>query len=492
MSNRVKNGVIIAGAGIAITVLAANYFQSSRENGFGALQTSGLFLGIFLILLGATLPASVSSSNRTAIKVDRGQFIETVLIASFVMGFIVFFFIPVFLNPSNKIAYPNDYIRDTGRIGFDIRSIVIRLDNWYTDGVSPYNDNFIAYPPLALVVLSPFTRLEYPLYYKTIIVATLFCYTATALIISQWKMGHQSRFAVPLVFLAGIFSYGLQFELERGQFNLIAFTLCLIAIVIFHSLPQYRYTAYLFFALSVQMKVYPIFFIVMFIDDWRDWRGNLKRISGLLAANFVLLFVLGVDLFRDFIRAIASYQFAYDSNRHENLSIKGFIYSLSNGDIVAIPGATQSVLKQFSTTLEVFFFALLGICVIGIILRSYQLNFKGFNPFLLMACTISALIIPSVSNDYKLSLLIASTAILLANLQNTSERGRKVIFYALTFILTLAYWSTNYPYVLKPELLSRNFPALIIMLITLLPLFHLWTKDNATNSERSTTKNISA
>ncbi len=63
--------------------------------------------------------------------------------------------------------------------------------------------------------------------------------------------------------------------------ELIAFSLCVAAICIFHRKPKYRWFAYLLFSISVQLKLYPAIFVFTLIEDFTDWKNNIKRIVGL-------------------------------------------------------------------------------------------------------------------------------------------------------------------------------------------------------------------
>ncbi|PIE33382.1 hypothetical protein CSA56_11930 [candidate division KSB3 bacterium] len=45
--------------------------------------------------------------------------------------------------------------------------------------------------------------------------------------------------------------------------------------------------------------------------------------------------------------------------------------------------------------------ACIAICLILLTFQAYRKNEKGINPFLLLVCCIGALLIPSVSHDYK-------------------------------------------------------------------------------------------
>ncbi len=144
------------------------------------------------------------------------------------------------------------------------------------------------------------------------------------------------------MFVTGLLSYGFQFELERGQFNVIAASLAYLAVWIYHSGRGSELWAYVLFSLSVQMKLYPLVFIVMFIRDWRDWKSNLSRLSLLALANFGLFFVLGWRVFLDFVSAVRLVSVRMDAISISNHSIHSFITQAAG--IVATSGPPWSAL----------------------------------------------------------------------------------------------------------------------------------------------------
>jgi hypothetical protein len=404
------------------------------------------------------------------------------VLATFLITYILFFLLPVFFS-KQQIHYLTKYIPDAyiTRIGFDIEAIVSRIENWLRTGQSPYSDGFIAYPPLAIAIFATFSIIGYPAYYKLIVSITVIAYLIAAFRLPWLIIPKRNQTLLLLFFMTGLFSYGLQFEQERGQFNLITFAFCLAAIYIFHFHHKFRYFAYLLFSLSIQLKVYPVFFVVMFINDWRDWRNNIRRVLGLGILNFGLLFVLGYNLFLDFIGRITEYQLS-ESSRYENLSIKGFAYYLSN-DVFEI---TKTNLFASSGNAETFFWFLLGLCFLIVVGYSYFRNTRGLNPYLLLTCTIAALIIPSISNDYKLSLLIVPMALVLGCLPELQNPRKKAFSILLIIFASLAYWTTLYPATVKPEFLSRDFPALIIILISITILQFLAPYTYGENAQKLT------
>ena len=458
--------LIVIGLTLIAFFAGADVIGLGKDGGIGASQLLGIQVGVVAALVGIGLLTINRDGNASA----RKQFNFTKIwdlpvlywvLFTFVITYISFFLLPVFFSKL-QIQYLTKYIPDAfvTHIGFDIEAIVSRIENWLQTGQSPYSDGFIAYPPLTIAVFATFSIIGYPAYFKLIVSITILAYLVAILVIPLLLVPKRNRTLLVLFFITGLFSYGLQFEQERGQFNLIAFAFCLIAIYIFHFHPRLRFFAYLLFSLSVQLKVYPIFFVVMLVDDWRDWRNIIKRFLGLGILNFSLLFVLGHKIFLDFIHAITEYQ-QLQSSRYENLSIKGFVYYLSN-DVFGTHGTN---LPAFSGIAETFFFLLLGACFLFVVGYAIFHKSRGLNLYLLLICALAALIVPSVSNDYKLSLLIAPMTLVFCCLPECDTHKKKTISILMVILTSLAYWTTLYPATVKPEYLSRNFPALIIILI---------------------------
>ncbi len=139
----------------------------------------------------------------------------TWILLGFLTTFILFFIRPVFFDPSLAMKF-YQYINVLTPIGFDFRGIVAFSSTWFHSGVVPV----IIYPPLSLIFFVPFTFVGYETGYKIMVGVILICYLSTTLIFPRWLNQEKniSAFAI-LIVVTGIFSYGLQFELERGQWN---------------------------------------------------------------------------------------------------------------------------------------------------------------------------------------------------------------------------------------------------------------------------------
>jgi len=100
-----------------------------------------------------------------------------------------------------------------------------------------------------------------------------------------------------------------------------------------------------------------------------------------------------------------------------------------------------------------------------LIAQAYRRRLTGFQPPLLLACTVAALLIPSVSNDYTLTLLTAAVAIAFPReLPPAPTRAGRWLSGGLLAMIACAYASTLYSFTNKPWLLRNNLPALLTIL----------------------------
>jgi hypothetical protein len=336
---------------------------------------------------------------------------------------------------------------------------------WFVAGQSPYilGGNF---PPLAHVFFTPLLFVDFPLAYKIITLITLLCYLLITLLIPFWcdKSNGLSPL-IMLLFITGLFSYGFQFELERGQFNVIAFSFCLLSIYLYHKHNRLCLLSYLLLSVSIQLKIYPAIFVVMLTKDWSDWKNNLKRFIGILSLNFLAFFALGVPIFVDFIRAVIKAQFLNVEVWMGNHSITSFTMLFSKKVLVTPCLSSWTWLGENIWLLQLALLAYVAANLFLMILKAYKQNMSELNSSLLLACTIGALLIPSISHDYKLSILPASMAIALPNILSSNYIHRARLLSALLlFITSVAYSSILFSYTNKPHYLHYNLPALVVIL----------------------------
>ncbi len=474
---------MLAGVVVGIVSLLADYFGIG-SGGIQAAQLLGTQFGIVVVLIGYAItrledglkiPSLRSISSMVANRILNTQ--------PYVWFFVTFFGVylwmfvsPIFLNTDLQMQYFNRFIPHGGRIGMDMRAIVEYIYNWLVLDQSPYASGFIAYPPFALILFSPFLLIGYPAYFYVMTFLTLLCHLISALIIPLLITNRRNVSLTILIFATSLFSYGFQFELERAQFNIIAFTFALLAIYIFHYHPRYRVIAYFFISISIQLKIYPAIFLLLLIENWKDWRGNLIRFASLGFVNIAALFLLGAKTFAEFSAAVRSQQ-SYGPSWNGNHSIQGFVNQLILDGFGLFPESTLVALRGYSGSIQLAVMMIFLLCLLVIVIKSYHRNEGGLNPYLLLVCTVGALILPSISNDYKLSILAAPMAIL-AGMLIVSSQGRvlsKTLNGIVLILFSGAYWILQYPFKFKPEILTRSFLALFILLLagTLLYIFRL-------------------
>jgi hypothetical protein len=359
--------------------------------------------------------------------------------------------------------YFPQYVPKIDPIGVDLRQFLDYAHSWVVSGTPYIANNANTSPPLVALLFRPLLLLDFHVAYVMITIVTLLCFTLATLLIVFLVRGKRLTPLIVLFFITGLFSYGLQFELERGSFSVITFFLCLLSIYIFHYHHRYRFLAYLLLSLAVQLKLFPAIFLVMFIRDWADWKGNVKRISAILAINLALFLVLGPKVFVDFLGAVkgmAVNPFVWVGN-HSIRSFTSLVLGHANG-IGAV-------------LLQLCLLGLVVICLGCLMLKAYREKTTGLNQSLLLACTIGGMVVPSVSHDTRLPILAASVAIFLPERLPNTNAAKRLFSIALIVVISIAYSSTLFSYTNKPLLyfrghhlgllLENNLPALMVMLV---------------------------
>jgi hypothetical protein len=207
----------------------------------------------------------------------------------------------------------------------------------------------------------------------------------------------------------------------------------------------------------------------MFVKDWHDWKNNILRFTGLGIFNIALLFVLGYKAFVDFINTM---QILFGSvwTRPYNHSIASFVRDLTTTGLGFFQPHTIAVLKENSSLIGFSFTLYYFICLLIILGRAYKNRENDINFDLLLVCTIGAMILPSLSIDYKLPLLSPALALALSYGLQSYHKIRRTVTSVLLVIISLAYSYTLFSFVHRPAILANCFPLIMIILtaITLL------------------------
>jgi len=384
------------------------------------------------------------------------------VLLGFSIPFLLYFVGPVFLNHQLHIQDYDAFVPGTKSIGLDMQRLTDLSRAWFEQGQSPYPIQF--YPPLTYVFFAPLALLPYPADYFVQTLLTLLCFVVLTFSLPMRIKGREGLTLVVLFFITGLLSYGFQFELERGQNNVMTMFLCMAAIYIFHFRYDLRYLAYALFSLAVQFKLYPLIFIFMLVKDWRDWKGNLRRFAGLGLLNFALLFAMGPRIFWEFITNLPEQAANSKWYLITNHSISSFIHELTRGDWIQLP-PRYKFLAHYDGYLRIFFFGLFALCFALALWRAYRDNESGLNTYLLLICTLGTLLIP-VSVDYKLSILAAPMALFFIDAETLAgSRSKRLLAILLVFVSAVAYAMILFPYKIKPPILSSAFIPLIVILV---------------------------
>ncbi len=383
------------------------------------------------------------------------------ILAGFLAGYYLINIMVVYLNPDQVMKfYPS--VTTLNPIGYDL-ILNNHLGQAFREGY------YISgpYPPLPTVLLfAPLSFLGYSAGYKIITLLNYLGYFYISFLIPVLMLKSKQGLALGVFFyLTGLVSNGFQFELERGQFNILTMALCLSAIYLFHRYPKLSYLSYFLFSISVQFKLWPAIFIVMFVRDWREWKTNLKRAGIIIGMNIILLFSLGVFPVITYWKTIIWY---YDNTYvwMGNHSIRSFS-ELFLRYLVKLHIITPAIRFQFQWLLQAILYGFILLCLGLIILSTIKKKKTGLNTHLMIACTIGALLIPATSSDYVLAILAGPMAIAFNNvLCPGGSRKLRLVVNLWIFGISLAYTATMFIDNIKPLFIQNNLPVLMFILIS--------------------------
>lgn len=466
-------GYILLGIGIFIILFAI--ISDSIGIGKKGIQAAQLLLiqaGVLVTFVGIGFINSNGLEIRFSdlIGCIRAWLVDLPPFAWILLGFfityVVLFVFPVFLNVDRSISYLTRYLPEARPIGRDLGFNTSSIANWLSgNGLYDFENHY--YPPLYAVVFSPFLLIEYPTTFYVMTTITLLSIVAVGLVIPFLMVENIRREVVILFFITVIFSYGMQFELERGQFNVFAFMLSLVAVYIFHRHHSFRHLAYLLISVSIQIKLYPVVYVLLLVKDWRDWKGNILRFVGLGLFNFSLLFILGYQVFADFLAALPNLTGAFWI-RPYNHSLVSFVNEFATTGFGVFQDNAMGFVSTNSTLIKSLLTIFYFICVLIVVVRAYKNNDNGLNLDLLLICTIGALILPSVSIDYKLPLVAPSMALALSYpVGNNISVYRKIAVSIILIVMATAYSFTLFSFVHRPALVANSFPLFMIILVSI-------------------------
>lgn len=462
-AKKLGRGFVIAGLGGVLLAVIAVLLFSESEN-IRSVQILILEVALLVIIAGVVLVRAETGSSQIGGPLNPTNDWPVVLwvLMGYLAVYILLFLFPVFLSPNLAMNYLTGYIPNLNPIGNDLTVMVDLIQGWVAGSQSPYTIQF--YPPLTYILFAPLLLIEDPLaLYRFFTLLTLVSYCLLTFALPLRIIDRRYLSLTLLIFVTGLLSYGFQFEMERGQYNVFTFLLCLTSIYIFHYHPRYRILAYILFSISIQLKLYPAIFIVMLVDDWRDWKKIVLRFGALGAFNLLLFFVMGYQTFWDFIRSVTAQVVSPSWIGVWNHSISSFVSVFKQDGFGLLSPETLRTVRQNSTWVEgslLVAFAILFVCAL---ILSHLRRKPGLDPYLLLACTIGALILP-ISYDYTLSILAAPMLLFLSAIPGTDRRSLKLVSTLLLLGISVVYFMILTPYSYRPYFLHNSFPLLFLLL----------------------------
>ncbi len=301
------------------------------------------------------------------------------------------------------------------------------------------------YPPLAAVGFAPLAALPFAVAYGCLSALTLAAFASVAAALPLLAFPRADRAAALGVALAGVFSYGLEFELRWGQFNVVALACAAWGLYWFHR-GRGRWAragAYALFSAAIQLKLYPAIFVFLFARDARAWRANLARWAALGAANVALLFALGPRVFADFLeslRAQAAAPYVWAGNH----SIQSY--------------AAWAGHPELAPALFAAFVACFAAALVRAARGGGRAEFAG----MALMGALGAMLVPGVSHDYKLVAFPMAFAFFVAAAEPLSLRSARGLFEAgfLAALGGLHAW-TLLSFAAKPAPLQNHAPFLL-------------------------------
>ncbi len=382
---------------------------------------------------------TIQSINKKIQNLNLSVF--TVAVGVFLISYFLLFVYPVF-HLTGKMEY-FQYLKNLPASGEDLR--------WTIQSIN-FKGEYIElmYSPLSNMFFHLFDKVSFKIIYVLFSAFSVITLTFNILVLPQ-KLGQQkSNLLVAMIFVLALFSYPFQFEIERGQWDVIIIFFVFFAIYCYHN--NKLALAFAFFSFAIQLKLYPVIFIFAFVKDFR----NLKKIfydwSILFLINFVLLFIKGYQTFISYVLGTVDYvdkPFLWFGN----ISVSSFVHGLN--------------LPSYFIPL---FFAVYLSCLGYVVFKSRKNNISGNNPTLILILTIGAIILTNTSHDYRISILFPAIVYLLlyeTKINSLNDIVFFIILFGAFFYLCFSYSAFSYLSLFKDIkfILMNKFSAIFILLI---------------------------
>lgn len=350
-------------------------------------------------------------------------------------------------------------------IGADLLYNIHHCEETFKNGA--HSDGTLYFSPLFVLVFAFLSQFS-PLFLRCACCSlTLASYLIVCLVFPRfWGKGYQISPAGLVIMCTGFMSYGLRFDLERGQWNAIMLMLSLAALLLSHSnLRSVRVFAYGLFSLAVHLKLWPIIFSIGFINPSEGCWRNVRRFLLLAIANGALLMILGPRFFVAYLSALtkrAGDPYLWVGNH----SLWSFSQQVERAHDF------QPAVLQLACAAFVLLY-LMTICV------AFYRRWKGDDILIVLLCMLGGMLFPTTSHDYKLLALSMTMAVFVScyRIEFSCMSIRGCTERIVLSIMLLCYSVTMYSYVYRMNwdiMLKMNTMFLVCMVLSVMAL--IWIR----------------
>jgi hypothetical protein len=248
-------------------------------------------------------------------------------------------------------------------------------------------------------------------------------------------------------------SYGFMYELWRGNINLYALVLSLLAVWLAIRLPRSPWWPALALSLAINLKLYPAILLVVLF-----WRYRLKAVVPVLVINAVLLLIAGPANLR---RMLAFVTTNSPGSRKATYGDMG-----AAGTAAVLRATTTWAPSWIAVALFLLPIALWAATAWLVIRRGWS----GGRAVLLAAASITPMaVIPTLSNDYKLVLFVLPLGVLVAAFAGSRlERGGVAWCLGFGAVLWLAFFLTRSSAFHGDGLIGSKYSLAVLVQVLLL------------------------
>ncbi len=358
------------------------------------------------------------------------------------------------------------------KIGIDLLDNVARCEQCLKNGLR--GDGIVYFSPLWVVAFGGLSKLDPVALRWAWTLSTLACFcTACVIMPGRWREDPRLSPASALIVGLGFMSYGLRFEMERGQWNAITLTMCLTALLLLRSQRrEVRCLGYLLYVIAVQVKLWPVVLAITFLRPEQGWLRNVGRLVCLAAANVACLFVLGRAFFATYVDALLHHE-ATTNIWVGNHSLYSF------GRQLAVAHAWNPALGDW---LSIALFA----CFVVTIGVAFWRGCTGGNLMIVVLCILAAALLPRTSHDYKLVIVTMAMALLFGayRFRFGCRSPLGLLESGLLLLVSIAYNFTTFSYHYKNDMalsFQNCAPAITVMAMAVMIL--LWLRASYRNEK---------